>query len=259
MSRRLLMSDAAEPLRVLVVDDERTARGALVRMLAEVPAVTVVAEADDVPTAIAAVRTHRPEAMLLDVQLPSGTGFDVLRATLPDAPATAMVTAHDRYALAAFELAALDYVLKPFTLDRLTTAIERLRHAVATRDDASPRVAAALAHVQEARPLERLYVRRGRQIVMVPVAEIVRIEADGMYTRVVTAQDVHVVLLPVHEMLERLPADRFLRVHRSHVVNLAMVTAFTALPSGRLRADLRTGESVPCSREYARQIRDQAW
>jgi two-component system, LytTR family, response regulator len=246
-------------LRVVVVEDEGAARAGLIRMLAQEPDVEVVGEAGDVDAAVSCLAATCPDAVLLDIQLPSGSGFDVLRR-LDTMPKVVFTTAHHRHAVAAFELAALDYLLKPFTAERLRVALDRLRH-VMERDepDDTNRVQTARDVMTSADPLDRLYVRRGRRIVMLPVVDIHRIEADGMYTRIVTARDVHVAVVPLAALLPRLPTSLFLRVHRSHIVNLQAVTGFTVLPSGRLQVEMLQGPAIPCSREYAREIRQRSF
>lgn len=247
------------PLRIVVVEDERAARADLIRMLSREPAVEVVGEAGDVDAAVAVVASTQPDGLILDVQLPTGTGFDVLRK-LESPPVVMFVTAHHAHAVAAFELAAIDYLLKPFTAERLRLGIDRMRLAADRRDDVrSERLTWAGESISSAAPLERLYVRRGRRIVVVPVADVLRIEADGVYTRIITAKEAHVATVPLNTLLPLLPQTAFLRVHRSHIVNLKAVVAFTALASGRLQVEMVNGATVPCSREYARDIRQRTF
>jgi two-component system, LytTR family, response regulator len=245
-------------LRLVIVDDEPVARAGVNHLLASDPEVEIVGEAGDVGEAVAAIMDCRPDAVLLDIQLPSGTGFDVL-AQLDEVPPIAFITAHHHHAVEAFELAAVDYLLKPFAPERLQLAITRLREAARSREaDRALQLATAHTLFTRETPLDRLYVRRGRRILMLPVAAITRIEADGMYTRVITSQETHIVTVSLTALAERLPGDQFLRVHRSHIVRLDAVTGFTSLPSGRLQVDLRDGTTIPCSREHAREIRQRA-
>lgn len=249
----------SRPLRVIVVEDEPASRAGLVRLLHREPGVEVVAEAADVAPAIAAILEHRPDAVFLDIRLPSGSGFDIVEA-LEDPPEVVFVTAHDEHAVAAFELAAVDYILKPYSRERLQASVERLREGRAeVARDHNPVAQARATHDAPTAPFEHLYIRRGRRILVVPVREIVRVEADGMYTRFFTEREVHVATIPLNALVQRLPAAQFQRVHRGHIVNLAFVSGFAVMPSGRLEVQLTTGATVPCSREHARQIRGRTF
>jgi two-component system LytT family response regulator len=252
------MSETTQ-LRVLVVEDEPPAREGLTRILSAIPGVVVAATAADVEEATEAARVARPNCAFMDVQLPSGTAFDVIDGIAEEIPIV-FVTAHHEHAIAAFELAALDYVLKPYTEERIHVAVSRLQRAIGTGGDPlGARVSAARRLLANDGELTRLFVRRGRRIVTVNVADLVRVEADGMYTRLITTTEVFVATVPVSQLAIQLPTSQFVRVHRSHIVNLNFVSGFAVLPSGRLHAELKTGGAVPCSREYARNIRDLAW
>lgn len=220
----------------------------------------MVGEAGDVAEAIACIRTTNPEGVLLDIQLPSGSGFDILEE-FENPPHCIFVTAHHEYAVTAFELAALDYILKPYSRERLEAALDRLRKLQPDESSGLPdRLATARSALSPSPPnIVRLFIRRGRRILVVPVDDIVRIEADGMYTRLVTEKETHVATIPLSTLLPRLPADQFQRVHRAHIVNLSSVTGFTVLPAGRLDVHLANGATVPCSREYARTIRSRSF
>lgn len=246
-------------LRLVVVDDEQTSRSGLVRMLHELPEVAVVGEAGDVDEAVELIDRVAPDGLLLDIRLPTGTGFDILQRIDRHRPFV-FVTAYHTHAIAAFELAALDYLLKPFTPERLQTAIERLRQASqAGERDLAPQLDTVKDLITTGQPVDRLFVRRGRRIVMLPTDDIHRIEADGMYTRIITAQETYVVTIPLHTILSRLPGDDFARVHRSHIVNFRCAAGFSMLPNGRLQVEMRKGPPVPCSREYSRVVRQRVW
>lgn len=205
----------AEPLRTIVVEDERLARQELVGALAGFPAVQVVGEACDVATARELIRETRPDLVLLDVQLSDGSGFQLFDEGMPADVHVVFVTAYEAFALRAFEVNALDYLLKPIQRERLHAAIERAREAAARTGPDEPRA----LHYDD-----YLFLQLGQGSTFVPVASIVAITADGDYSVVHTAQGrQHLVLKPLKQWEARLPGNAFVRIHRSAIVNLHRV------------------------------------
>jgi two-component system LytT family response regulator len=247
------MSDAAV-VSALIVDDEPIARAGLRRMLAEVGWLTCVGEAANGPDAIRAIEALQPELVFLDVQMPGMSGVDVLRAlTLP--PYVVFTTAYAEHAVAAFELGAIDYLLKPFGAERLHAGLERVRAALG-----EPR-AALLERIGEAfsrGPMSRLFVRTGRSIVPIAVDSVLWFEAVGDYVAVHVAGGQHLLHLSLSKLEERLDPQRFTRIHRTHIANLDQVVAFRRQLSGQLVAELRDGTRLPVSRAKAQELRGHA-
>ncbi len=214
------------PLRILIVDDERSARKLLRSFLAGRPGIELVGEAATIAEAVTIATRERPELVLLDVQMPPATGFDLLPLLPSPAPAIVFVTAHDRFAVRAFEVSAIDYLLKPVSADRLTMAVERVR---AARPAVGAEPEPAKAAERAALPLqndETLILRDDHRVRRVRVEEIAAIEADGHYTRVHLANEAAMfVLRGINTWAVQLPAPEFLRVDRSLIVNLARVRA----------------------------------
>ena len=194
-------------LRALIVDDERLARRKIRTFLEARSDVAIAGEAANVDEAIALVGSARPDLILLDIQMPGGDGFDVVRA-LPasHAPAVVFITAHDDYAIRAFEVAAVDYLLKPFDRRRFDEAIERAKKN-APRD-----LRAAFFPVK----------KRDRTII-VPVREVDWIEAEGKYVRLHVREQSYLVRDAINAVEERLDGKMFARIHRSTIVNLRRV------------------------------------
>ena len=277
------MTVAPWPVRVVVADDEPLIREGLAELLAAEPGVTVVAACADGASALAAVRAHAPDVLFLDVQMPGDDGLAVARALAAaaggPAPAIVFATAHDQYALAAFEVSAVDYLLKPFDTRRVREALRRVRVRLAAASVPSAATAAQLTaqlatqlatlaahfgthlgtHPEAAgsaespvppRWAERLVVGVARGARVVPVREVEWIEAADNYVRVHAAGGVGLLREPLRDLERRLDPGRFARVHRSALVNLARVHELRPLPSGDYRLTLRSGATVTLSRTY---------
>ena len=236
----------------VIVDDEPVARAGLRAMLREFEWVEVIAEAADGISAVRAIESLRPELVFLDVQMPGLFGTDVLRR-IERKPYVIFTTAFSEHAVTAFELGAVDYLLKPFGPTRLAAAMERVRSAIGEpSSDAIERLSGALG----GGPISRLFVRIGGTLVPVAVEKVVRFEADGDYVVAFAAgSGRHMLHLSLSRLEERLDPTRFTRVHRTHIVNLDHVRAFKRDASGNLEAELSDGSRVPVSRAKAQEIR----
>ena len=236
----------------LVVDDEPVARAGLRAMLAAVDWVEVVGEAADGESAVREIEARRPELVFLDVQMPGLLGTDVLRR-LERPPFVIFTTAYSEHAVSAFELGAVDYLLKPFGPTRLAAALERVRAALGepAPADAFERLSGALA----GGPISRLFVRVGGTLVPLPVERVSWFEADGDYVTAHAGGARHLLHLSLGRLEARLDPRRFTRVHRAHIVNLDHVRAFRRDGRGNLEAELLDGARVPVSRARAQEIR----
>ena len=236
----------------LIVDDEPLARAGLRDMLDAVEWVTCVGEAANGPAAVQALDTLRPELVFLDIQMPGLLGTDVLRR-VTHRPFVVFTTAYAQHAVTAFELGALDYLLKPFGPDRLAATLERVKAAIGepTPHPALDRLSEALRQG----PMSRLFVRTGGAIVPVPVTEVGWFEARGDYVAAHAGPSRHLVHLSLNRLETRLDPKRFVRVHRTHIVNLDHVKTFQRLGKDRLVAELKDGTQLPVSRQRARELR----
>jgi two-component system, LytTR family, response regulator len=239
------------PLRVVIVDDEPPALALLREYLAALPGVEVVAECANGFAAVAAVTEHDPDLLLLDVQMPQLSGFEVIEAL--DRPvATVFITAYDEYAVRAFEVHAVDYLLKPFSAERLALAVARARERALSGAAPSSAVLAAAARPPGA-PLPRLVVREGSRVVVIPAADLDWVEAADDYVILHAAGTARRKQQTLAQLEAQLDPECFVRAHRSIVLNVARVATVELYAKDSRVAMLRDGTRLPVSRSgYAR-------
>ena len=246
-------------LKVLVVDDEPLARDGLKLLLDRQPGVESVSEARNGREAVAFIRERAPDLVLLDVQMPRMDGFGVVHAVGPERmPAVIFVTAHDQYAIRAFEIAALDYLLKPVTEERFALAFERASSRIRTQpqDDTARQVAAMLdAMASPPKRLSRFAVRSGERTLFVPIDDVDRIEAYQNYVQLHVGETTHLLHVPMNTVESVLDPERFLRIHRSHIVNVQRIAQLWSLAHGQYVIELRTGQRLQSGRTYGEKIR----
>ena len=242
---------SAERPIAFVVEDAPLARQKLRHMLEELGLVEVVGEAGDVSAAVAGITSSGPDLVFLDVQLPGGSGFDVLEQVDPR-PAVIFTTAFDEYAVTAFELAAVDYLLKPFGSDRLRVALER---AIAALQDDRGGSGERAREILSGAPLRRIFVQQAGRIVPIPLAEVERFEARENYVLVHAGGRTHLLRTGLGELAARLDPAQFVRVHRSHIVNMDHVAAFAPFDSKRLVVEMKDGARITASRAHSSRLR----
>lgn len=237
-------------MRVLVVDDEPLARRRMRRMIATEPGVEVVGESGSGADAIAKVAELAPDLVLLDIEMPGGGGFDVLGSpSLSTAPLVIFVTAHDEYAVRAFDAAAVDYLLKPVRRARLRAALDRARSRLAQEPPVADQ--SRDLEVREAvLPSAHLLIERGNHMDVVPIDEIDWIEAADNHVIVHVRGERHRYRRTMDQAVERLPSDRFARVHRSAIVNLDRVRQVHPWFHGSSLLVLADGSRVATGRQY---------
>ncbi len=239
-------------IRALIVNDEALARARVRKLLAGEPDLDILGECSNGPEAIAFIREHRPDLVFLDVQMPEVSGFDVLRA-LPEEtwPAVIFVTAHDQHAIAAFEVHALDYLLKPFTQARLLSAVQRAR-----RHLQAPDLAALHQHLAQwlnssaPQPayLSRIAVKTGNQTLFIKVEDIDYIESAANYAVLQTRDQRHVLRETLINLEATLPPRLFLRISRSIIVNLDRIKGIQSASHGDYLVLLHDGRQLLMTR-----------
>lgn len=238
-------------LRVLVVDDEPPARRKIVRFLERDPAVAAVREARNGEEAIGVIERERPDLVFLDVQMPGLDGFDVLRRIPSHAvPLIVFVTAYDRFAVQAFEVEAVDYLLKPFDEARFQAALGRAKVRHARADDLASQVRSLLNRVDESTALTRILVKGPNRATLLPVQDIAWMESASNYVKLHVRDEVHLLRDTLEHLGSQLDPSIFVRVHRSHLVNLDHVKAFHAWSHGDYVIELRDGTELRMSRRY---------
>ncbi|MBX3745914.1 MAG: response regulator transcription factor [Verrucomicrobiae bacterium] len=240
------------PLRALIVDDEPLARERVRTFLTEVPDLELVGECASGTEALSAIVEHTPDIVFLDIQMPGMTGFEVLRALPAEVhPAILFTTAHDQFALEAFEVNAVDYLLKPYKRDRLLQAVERARRSVHahTAAPANQRLTQWLDQRIPVPPGQRrLLVRNNERVVLVRLDDIDWIEAAGNYAILHTGKTNHVLRETMGHLEEQLPPDLFFRISRSAFVHLHRVRELHAMPGGQYVVLLQDGQKVTMTR-----------
>jgi two-component system, LytTR family, response regulator len=241
-------------VRALIVDDEPLARLRVRELLAKEADVEIVGEAPDGPSAVSLIRELRPDLLFLDIQMPDLDGFGVLEQIGPRAvPALVFVTAYDRFALRAFEAHALDYLLKPYDDQRFAGTLQRVREQLRYRgaDELERRVRDLLADVRGgASHLERLAVQSGARSVLLSVDEIDWLEAEGKYVRVHAREQAYLIRNTLKGLEAALDPARFLRVHRSIIVNVDRIREVEPYVQGEYVLYLRNGTKLKSGRAY---------
>jgi two-component system LytT family response regulator len=254
------MTDAA-PVRVLIADDEPLARERLRTLLGGESWVQLVAECSDGLQAVDAIRRHHPDLAFLDVQMPGASGFDVIaRIGHARMPLVVFVTAFDSYALRAFEVHALDYLLKPFDRDRFRQTLTRARQQLERRTNGEFE-RRLLALMQGLRPhanrLERFVIKSGGRVFFVRSDEIDWIEAAGNYVKLHVGGEAHLFRETMSALEAQLDPDRFYRIHRSHIVNIERVKELQPWFNGEYVVFLKSGARLTLSRGYREKLQER--
>jgi two-component system LytT family response regulator len=249
------MPSPPDSLRVLVVDDEEPARQRMIDLLRRDADVTDIAEADNGLAAVEAIVSARPDLVFLDVQMPELDGLGVIDAIgATSMPLTIFVTAYDQHAIRAFESNALDYLLKPYSDERQEAAMARAKRRLQERsaNEMSQRMLRLMTRTKASasRPLDRLVVKSGGTVRFVRVGEIDCIEAAGMYVTLHLGGKTLLHRASLQELEDRLDPMRFIRVHRSAVVNIESIVQLEARSHGEFDAVLKHGGRVRVSRTY---------
>ncbi len=236
----------AIPIQVLVVDDESLARRNLTVLLGRDPDIGSVAECGSGLEAIEAIRKSKPDLVFLDVQMPECGGFDVLELLGSDMPSTIIfVTAYDEYALRAFEAGALDYLLKPFDDARFGRALDRAKDKLAHYAPPQPH------------PVERLVVKSRGEVLFLNVADIDWIEAVGYYACLHVGSNTHVLRRTLLELERGLGEDKFIRIHRSIIVNLDRIHGLELQDGGEYEVVLKSKDRLRLSRRFRKRLHER--
>jgi two-component system LytT family response regulator len=246
-------------LSVLVVDDEPLAREGIKLLLGRQPQVESISEARNGRDAIALIREQKLDLVFLDVQMPHTDGFAVVQAVRAERmPPVIFVTAHDQYATRAFEIAAIDYLLKPVTEERFTLAFQRAigRLQGTPHEDVTKQVLAMLGVIANPpRQLERFAVRSGEHTIFVPVDDVDWIEAFQNYVQIHVGPTTHLLHVPMSTIESVLDSNRFLRIHRSHIVNVRRIARLWSIAHGQYSVELKSGRRLQSGRTYSERIR----
>ena len=240
-------------IQAVVADDEVLARQKLRQLLRDEPEIEIVGECASADETVELVRLTRPALLFLDIRMPGMDGFDVVGAICSEdvpMPAIVFTTAYDQYALRAFEIHAVDYLLKPFTAERLGSAIQRVRERLAGSDSA----ARTGGKSREGGFTTRIVFKSRGRILFLPVSEIRWIGAEENYVRLCTERETHLLRETMAHLEERLDPHQFLRVHRSYIVNLQFVKEVRTEHDGESSVMMLDGQRIAMSRSYKSRI-----
>lgn len=238
--------------KVIIIDDEAAGRTLIRQYLTAYPTLVVVGEANNGVDAVRLIHAFKPDLIFLDIQMPGLSGFDVL-TYLEEIPQVIFSTAYDQYALQAFEVHAVDYLLKPYTRDRFARAVQRVTDSSMGNLQKLQPLAESLLSAAMTYP-EKILVQTGTRLITVTVADILRIEAEGDYATLVTGTGKHLSNYGISTLEARLNPQQFLRVHRSAIVNLHYIREIQKYPSS-YDIILHSGDVVRVSRSYMDKIR----
>ncbi|USX12949.1 LytTR family transcriptional regulator DNA-binding domain-containing protein [Oxalobacteraceae bacterium OTU3CAMAD1] len=236
-------------MRVVLIDDERLARAELRRLLAAHPEVEIVGEAVNAADGVQQIAALKPDLVFLDVQMPGGSGFDML-AALDEPPEVIFTTAFDQYALQAFEVNALDYLQKPIQAARMAAALQRCALRLRRTLEYSAAASALMPTVAK-----KLFIKDGERCWFVSLQDVRLFESEGNYTRVYFGQHKPLLLRSLNQLEERLDPQRFFRASRRHIVNLDDIEQVTPNDAGGLDLTLREGLRIEVSRRRAAQFK----
>lgn len=245
-------------VRTLIVDDEPLARERLKSLLKGDPDVEITGECANGQQAIENIRNESPDLVFLDVQMPEANGFEVLEnLDLGRMPIVVFVTAYDQYAVRAFEVNALDYLLKPYDRDRFEKALGRAKSEVALRrtTQASQKLLSLLAGMESKKPqVDRLLIRSAGKVFFLRVDDIDWVESSGNYVKLHVGNEAHLLRKTMSEMEHKLNGEKFARIHRSTIVNLDHIKELQPWFNGEYVVFLRNGTRLTASRGYRKRI-----
>lgn len=240
---------------LLIADDEPLARRSLREHLCGLGWSGPMHEAHDGKSAIALANHYRPDLVFLDIVMPGATGLEVLEQ-LEYEPKVIFTTAHDRYAVTAFELGALDYLLKPFGRDRVERVLRRAKEAF--NGAAAPLLSRARESLQPVRALSRIFVREGSRIIPILLASLERVQGADDYVTLWTVTKQYLVSLRLSDLEGRLAEANFMRIHRSHLINIECVTSIEPYDESRVEVLMKSGARIVASRAGSKRLRDLA-
>jgi two-component system LytT family response regulator len=258
------MTDRTDKVTVVIADDERPARSFLLSVLRTFNDVTVVGEAANGMEAVTLIESKKPDLALLDLQMPELDGFGVVRLLRKNrTPLIAIVTAYDEHAVRAFELNAIDYILKPVEAGRLRQTIDRVKERLEREDyhsEETERIRRAAAEYETlgGKPLQRIPIRHRDEILLIPVHQLVSIVAEGELLNLkTTGNETHTICYRLRDLAARLDPSRFVRLGRGIVVNIEMIHRIVPVPGGTFTVILTDDQEFRVSRIQSRLLREQ--
>ena len=249
--------DQAMPIRALIVDDEPLARKRIYDLLRQDKEITVIGECGSGSAAMELLERDKPDLLFLDIQMPEVDGFELLDALEGAVPAVIFVTAYDKYALRAFDAQAVDYLLKPFNESRFQQALHRAKEKIgkAGSGHVNAELLSLLKDVQNGRKsADRLVIKSGGRVLFLKTTDIDYVEAAGNYLNLYVGKETHLIRETMQSLESRLDPERFLRIHRSTIVNLERIKELQPWFGGEYVVVLRDGRKLTLSRTYRARV-----
>lgn len=240
-------------IKAVLVDDEPLARQIIREYLEKHPDVDIVADCQDAFQALKAIESENPDLIFLDIQMPEVNGFELL-GMLENIPYVIFSTAYDQYALQAFEVNAVDYLLKPYVQERFDMAVERAKKSIGQKQSENEKIEHLLENLQAEKKLDRILVKQSGKIVILRVDEIEWVEALEDYVNLHTARGTYLVLKSMSALASRM-SENFVRIHRSYLVNLESIDEIEPWSNGRLQCRMKDGEKLISSRAGAQLLK----
>jgi two-component system, LytTR family, response regulator len=244
-----------EPLKAIIVDDEELARQLIRNYLKDVADIEIIAECENGFDGVKAISEQKPDLVFLDIQMPKINGFEMLEL-IDNPPEIIFITAHNEFAIRAFEMNAVDYLLKPYSKDRLVAAVQKVKERLQT-ETARESVIPKLIQQPLTEKLERIVVKSGTKIKVVPVEKIVYLEAEDDYVMIHTDEGKHLKQGTMRYYEDHLDPSRFVRVHRSYIVKIDQVTQLEPYSRENYLLKLKNGVSLKVSRNGLKSLKDR--
>lgn len=243
-------------MRTLIIDDERLARKELITLLSEYTEIEIIGECDSAASAIESINTLKPDLVFLDVQMPEKTGFEVMEEVQDNKPEVIFVSAYDHYALKAFEINALDYLLKPLDPKRLDNTLKDLANKIGGAKKESDSETADLVNNEPLGDSDQIFLKDGEKCWFVNVSDIRYFQSEGNYVKVFFNDQKPMILKSLNTLEERLDKKIFFRTNRKFIVNLRWVCDVETWFNGGLRLELRDGSKIEVSRRQATKFKE---
>ncbi len=242
-------------ITAIIIDDEELARGIIKEYLFDFPEIKVVAECRDAHEALEAIAKYNPDLLFLDIQMPEITGFELLEM-LDDLPKIIFSTAFDQYAIKAFEVSAVDYLLKPYDFERFELAVKRAKKNIESETKTNETITKLLESINKPKDyLDRILIKQSGRIVIISTGEIYLIKAMDDYAEIHTKKESFLIQQSLNHLESRLDPDKFLRVHRSYITNINAIKDIVSWANGRYKIFLKNGSEISVSRSGYQKLK----
>ena len=242
-------------IKAIIIDDEELAREIIKEYLVNFPEIKIISECRDAHEALAAITKHKPDLIFLDIHMPEINGFELLEM-LEELPNIIFSTAYDQYAIKAFEVNAVDYLLKPYDAERFELALKRAKKDIESDTKTNETITKLLESINKPKDyLDRLLIKQSGRIVIISTSEIYLIKAADDYAEIHTTKESYLIQQSLNHLESRLDPDKFLRVHRSYITNINAIKDIVSWASGRYKLFLKNGNEISVSRSGYQKLK----